>query len=309
MNKYIAEFFTSNKMTINGNEAYGVVRGYEVFGMLSVFDSADPFKLHVSFYATEEQKRNIEECLRRAEIKRMHFSFTEYGLYIGLNDLTVKKLAIRLPSIVDVIFGALDKNGASGWGYCPSCGKPVECPQDKTHTIGSVRVTLCDECFEKINKEITKSNKEFEQAPNNYLFGFCGALIGGIVGAALSVLIYVLGYVSSISAIVAVLLGSFLYQKFHGKPNAMMIVIVSATSLVCMAASIFITYVVAAGISAAEAGVNMTSMEAFKFLMSDAAFSRAFYGDLGMVLLFSAIGVGFEVFYLSKKIKRQKNIK
>lgn len=309
MNKHIAEFFTSNGMTISGNNAYGVVRGYETFGILLPLEPTDPFKLHVACYATEEQKHHIIDCLNRAEIKKMNFTFTEFGLYVGLNDFTIKKLADRLPSIAETIFGVLSESGALGYGYCPSCGAPIENPELRKRNVEGVEVTVCDECIGKLNETISADNKEFEQAPNNYVLGFCGALIGGLVGGALAVGLYLLGFVSSISAIVAVLLGAFLYQKFHGKPNAMMIVIVAATTLVCMAASVFIIYLVASGIAAVEEGVTLTAMEAFVVLMGNEEFSRAFYGDLAMSLIFSVIGIVFEIFYLSKKIKRQKNIK
>lgn len=309
MNKKFAAFFADNGMTVSGNTAYGYVRGYESNAVLTTLDSVAPFKLHIAFYATDENKRAIQDALRGAALKFFTFKFTPYGLIIGLNDLTTGKLIKRLPSVMDLVYGAISGNGGLGQGFCPVCGNRFECTDDKKHVIEGFTVSLDDECLSNINAVIEAENKDFKEAPNNYLLGFCGALVGGIVGGLLSAIIYALGFVSSITAIVAVLLGAFLYQKFHGKPNKMMIVIVSCTTLVCMAVSVLVVYIVAAGIAAKDADVTMTAFEAFKFLMSDKEFSGYFYRDLAMVLVFSALGIGLEIYYLINKVKRQKSIK
>lgn len=309
MNKGIAEFFAANGMTVNGNDAYGIVRGYETNGILHVMENVSPFKLHISFYATDEQKRAMENAFRNAAIKYFRFSFTPYGLLIGLNDITVKRLVNRLPSLFDLIYGIISENGGLGWGYCPVCGDSMENAEDKKHIIDGLVITLDDACVSNINAVIDAENQDFSEAPNNYIPGFCGAVLGGIVGGLLAVVLYYLGFVSALSAVVAVLLGAFLYQKFQGKPNKIMVVIVSFTSLVCMVASILIIYIVAAGAAAAEAGVAMTALEAFSYLMEDAEFAGYFFRDLAMVVIFSAIGIGVEIFNLAKKVQRKQSIR
>ncbi|MGN1098975.1 MAG: hypothetical protein ACI4S9_01395 [Christensenellales bacterium] len=308
MNKKFAAFFADNNMTVSGNTAYGIVRGYETNAVLSTMDTVSPFRLHIAFYATDDSKRAIQTALRDAAIKFFNFNFTPYGLQVGLNDLTIARLINRLPSVMDLIYGTLSDNGALGEGFCPVCGNPMEPSDDKKHVIDGLTVTLDDGCLSTINAVIDAENKDFAEAPNNYLFGFCGALVGGIAGGLLAVIVYALGFISSIASVVAVLLGAFLYQKFHGKPNKMMLVIVSCTTLVCMVLSVLIVYVAAAGMAAQEAGVAMSAFEAFAFLMKDAEFSVSFYTDLAMVLVFSAIGVGVEIYYLRNKVRRQKTI-
>ena len=87
-----------------------------------------------------------------------------------------------------------------------------------------------------------------------------------------------------------------------------MIVIVSLTTLVVLAATIPAIYIVAAGIAANEVGVSMSAIDAFQICMLDEEFSRMFYADLALVILFSVIGTVLEIFVISKQIKRQKNI-
>ncbi len=65
-----------------------------------------------------------------------------------------------------------------------------------------------------------------------------------------------------------------------------------------------------------EVGADMSAMEAFVKLMQSTevledmnrTFAEIFYTDLALVLLFSAVGIGLEIFVLAKKIKRKKTI-
>lgn len=195
-----------------------------------------------------------------------------------------------------------------GKGFCACCGKEIDEENSKKCNIDGFTITLSNECVNKENSSIQEANENFKNAPNNYLKGFIGALIGGIIGAGLSVLFYYLGFVSALSSIVSVLLGSFLYAKFGGKENKMMIVIVTITTLVCLIISHFATYIVVAGITAKENGLIMSSFEAFSIVMKDAEVSRAFYTDLVLIIVFALVGIGCEIYYLSKKIKRKKSI-
>lgn len=309
MNKKFAAFLTQYGMNVNGNSAYGTVKGYETNVFIRTLDNYFPFRLHISCYTTDEQKRNIEAALRNAAVKYCKTQFTQYGLGVFLNDITSGRLLKRLPALFELIYGILTENGALGSAYCPVCGKELTDTAHKAYQIDGVTVTLEEECVNTINAVITAENQDFSQAPNNYLKGFCGALIGGIVGGGIAAALYFVGFVSAISAIVAVVLGAFLYEKFHGKPNKMMIVIVSCTTLVCMVLSIFVIYIVAAGIAANDAGLSMTAFEAFSYCMTYSEFKRAFYVDLALLVVFTAIGIGVEIFALLNKIKRKSAIR
>ena len=51
-----------------------------------------------------------------------------------------------------------------------------------------------------------------------------------------------------------------------------------------------------------------SAIEAFKLLMQDDEFAQFFVSDLGLSLLFSVLGIGYQVYALSKAIKRRKAI-
>lgn len=309
MNKKLSALFTERYgLTVDKNTAYGKIRDYEVNAAVSTMDTAYPVRLFISFYATDEQKRSMDAAIGNLALKSFKSAFSRYGLTLGFNGFTMGQLLKRLPDALDKIFDIVAENGAMTSAYCPVCGKPLEEGTSKKCNIEGATVTIDNECVETINKEISAENKDFDDAPNNYLKGFIGALIGGLAGAAISVLLNFLGIVSAISAVVAVILGAFLYQKFHGKPNKMMILIVSVTTLVLMLATIPIIYITSAAIAANEVNANLTAIEAFMFCMEDAEFAAMFYTDLALVFIFTALGIGFEVYTLSKKIKRKNNI-
>lgn len=308
MNKKFEAFFSSYGMEVNGKFAYGTINGYEVNATVAQLDNVAPFKMHISFYATDDQKRAIEYSIKNLALKFFTMQFSPYGLSLGFNAITMNQLLKRLPDTLDTIFAILNENGALKSDFCPVCGNRLEPSTTKKCNIDGYTITLDSGCVNNINSVISAENQDFNEAPNNYLKGFLGALIGGLVGAVLSIILNVIGFVSSISAIVAIMLGSFLYQKFHGKPNKMMILIVSLTTLVLLAATIPVIYIAVSGFAAYYEGVNISALEAFQILMEDPEFAGMFYTDLALVVVFSAIGTGLQIYTLSQKIKRKKNI-
>ena len=309
MNKKLAAALAQCGFEVTNNAARGVVQGFEMNAAYNALDNSTPLTVHISCYTDDEAKRRICDVFRAEAIKFTKYSFTPYGFELGLNDWTAGRLAERIGTLIKFATDTLKANGAAGIDCCPVCGKPLAESASKPYAIGDAQITVHDSCIGDINKLIESENIDFENAPNNYLKGFLGALIGGVAGAALSVCIYIMGFISSIAAIIAVLLGSFLYKKFGGKPTIMMIVIVSVTTLVCMVVSIYATYITAAAISAAQLGLVMSPFEAFGIVMSDAEFAKGFYADLGMLVLFTVIGIGLMIFDMYKGIQRQKTIK
>lgn len=309
MNKKFTAFFNGLGMTVNKNYAYGEVNGYETNVRLNNFDTVAPLVIHITFYASDDAKREIANKLRSAAIKFCNFQFSPYGLTVGLNDMTGGRLLKRLNGIMDLLYNTITENGGSGVGYCPVCGKALEAEHTNRCQIDGFTISIDEECKTNLNALIEAENKDFKEAPNNYFRGFLGALVGALAGVAVAIVLNIAGFVSSLSAVVSSVLGAFLYEKFRGKPNKMMILIVSLTTLVCMAATVPAIYIVTAGIAANEVGVSMSMFEAFAICMRDGEFSRLFYCDLALVLIFSALGIGWNIFYLSKKIKRRQNIK
>lgn len=308
MNKAFTRFFTDRGMTVTGKRAYGTADGYEVNAVLHMMDPTAPLRFQFSCFATPEQRTAIEEAVGAANIPGMPLAaWTPWGLIIGLNAITAKKLLERLPGIYETLLQILKTNGARGVGYCPICGEPLP-PDSKQYQILESQVTLDPACLEQINAEIRSENDAYNAAPNNYLRGFGGALIGGLAGALVAYILFQIGFISAISVFVAIALGSFLYQKFGGKANKGMIAIVSATSFVFGIAAVFGAYLLEIRAMLDAEGVSMSVFEAFGTLMEDQKFLSAFMGDMAFTVLFSMIGVVCETVVLSRKIKRETEI-
>ena len=306
MNKKLTAFLTERGLTVDKNNAYGMLDGYETNIVYRPFDNVSPLFFHISCYTTDEQKRAIQQTLNAASIKYLKFAFSAYGLEVGLNDLTLGKLLKRLGDVLDKICSTLTDNGALGIGYCPVCGNALDFEQSKKCNVDGLTISIDNNCVDNINNLISAENKDFEAAPNNYLRGFAGAFIGGLVGVAIAVGFYVVGFISAISAFVAILLGEFLYRKFGGKPNKMMVVILSVTTFVMMMLAVVSIYLVAAAIGAGKVG--MDTFAYFELCMKDAEISAAFTRELILTAVFSVIGCGYEIFMLVKRIKRKTNI-
>lgn len=307
MNKKFAEFLTQRNLSVNGNLAYGVIDGFET----NVFYNAAatfPVQFHFSCFLDADRRSAALNLLTAQKPKQSVVQLTPYGLTLAVNDLTLNRLINSLDETLKNVCNVLHENGALGIGYCPVCGKELDFEQSKKCNVDGFTVSLDNDCVDSINASITQANKEFDQAPNNYLRGFLGALLGGLAGVALAVVLYLVGFISTISAFVSFYVGTLLYSKFGGKRNKVMIVIVTVTTVVLMLATTAATYVVEAGIAAAEAGLEMSGIDAFSYLMQDSEFAGYFYKDLALTLVFCAVGCGYEIFALNKKVKKAKTI-
>ena len=89
-----------------------------------------------------------------------------------------------------------------------------------------------------------------------------------------------------------------------------MIVIVTITSLICVVSSMFVIYIILSAQAAKEAGLIMTGLEAFTYLMNNVEeFRKAFFSDLAMSILFAVVGVILEIAVEVRKLKRPGKIK
>ena len=307
MNKKVISLLQQYGLTVTGNTAYGIMQGYETSLRSPSPMEQSAYYIHVNFYATDEKKQEIAAELGRTGIK-LTATPSAYGLTICFPAAFAGTLVKNLPVLFDRLIALLKQNELPGADTCPYDGKPLIEAEKKRCSINGFYVTLNNDCVSSINRQIEEENRAFANAPNNYMQGICGALLGGIVGAACTIALYYIGFVSSLSAIIAVLLGAFLYRKFGGKPNVMMIVIVSVVSLILIGAAFFVSYLIAAGTAAAEAGLHMSALDALLVCLDDSEFASAFYSDFAMLFVFTIVGIVIVVISLVRQIKRPKNI-
>lgn len=302
MHKTFKEFFEQKSLSIRGNGAHGILNGYETNYVITnnVF-------FHIAFYSTEDQKNAIANAVKIITDKNTQYAFDKFGVAISVtNMLTMGKTAEKVIKLSDDIGNILKENGALGAGYCPVCGRYTTEENSSVRNVDGLLITIDNDCVSQINEAILQENLEFENAPNNYVKGFFGALIGAAAGAIVAIILNIIGFYAGISSFVSVFVGILLYKKFGGKPNKMMLVIVTVTTFVTMIVAVMLIYLLAAvGLTEGRYGM----FEAFSVCMSyEEGFSESFIADMAMTLLFTVVGCVSEIVKTARAIKRTKNI-
>lgn len=309
MNKKFENYFKELGFEIQNNNAYGMLRNYETSVRVNMFDNKTPLMIHIAFYADGETKRNIVNQIRDLKIKNCLYESNVYGLMLGLNDLlSVGSLIKKLPNILDNILNVIEANNVLGTGYCPVSGDELG-EEAKKYSIEWLKLSLSDASVENLNAVIAEENKDFEEAPNNYLRGTIGALIGAAVGAISLIILFFVGFVSALSSFIAIALGTVLYKKFGGKPNRIMIVIVSTISILSMLLAVFLLYLFFGIAIAPEFGIRADGFDAFLQMMKVKEFATEFVTNLLLTLFFSVLGVVGQIVALFKSTQRASSIK
>lgn len=309
MNKKIGAFFEERGFAIEGNCAYGKIDNFDASVFVAILDNVAPVRIQLSLHAVGPTRSRILDELRALKFKFFRVEANLYGIVLGFNGMTINSLLKQLPDMLEKIVSVLNKNGALGTGYCPLCGKQLVEGSYKAYVVENwIKVNIDEECVGKLNNAITKENEDFAKAPNNYLRGTLGALIGAVAGTIGYIILANFGVIGAISAFLAVFLGGLLFQKFGGKPTKVMVLIVAALSILSQLVAVFYIYYSAASVLAIEYNFASTGMAAFKDMMSIAEFKSEFTYNLIMTIVFTLLGVGSYIFNLIRQTKRKSTI-
>lgn len=313
MNQKFQALCTEMGMEVKDNFAHGIVNGYETNVVYRTLSNIAPVTFHISFYASDVQRENIKHVLadelnrsfQKSSRLRYFYRMTAYGLTIGFNCMTVKQMIDRLPAYLDILYNVLNRFDAKGCNYCPLCGNEIDRFSATTVNLNGFLINIESDCIQKVNDATSEAQQAFEETPNHYLKGFWGALLGALCGAVVSIVIGLFGYIGAISAFVSVLVGTKLFTKFGGKSDIVMALIVGLTTLITITISVFILYFAMATIAAREAGILLDPLSAFVTCMSIDEFSRLFYFQLILSIVFTLIGI---VLYLLPQFKKRKQL-
>lgn len=307
MNKKIEEVLKKYNLNIENDRGYGTIKGYEVSVFYIPSNGMFPLQLIISTYMSNEQREKVSQELKQFHFKYCQYTFTRYGLILGLSGMSASAIAKVLPNVIDQSLDCLLENGALQQEYCPICGEEISSQTATKANIDGVNVTMHQDCMTKMHEEIQKMNETYEAMPNQFGKGFVGALIGGIAGSIIAFILYMIGFISAISAVVSVLLGAFLYRKFGGKPNGIMMITVFVTTLVLQLLTIFGIYILAATGLSVEEGYDFIGFTAFQHYMSDTGFVSSFVKDLLFSALFTIVGIVCEIGTLKQSMKKEKS--
>ena len=312
MNKHIINALKDYDFAFEKNTAYGHISGYEVNVVTSMYENG-PI-LYISTNLTSAQKNEFIVKLNAAKIALLRAEPFDYGIVIVVGAMTYagveKKCAKALPLIIEL----LESMQAPKGNICPQSGVEIDETNSKLSTISvgmsKVKVRLSNDAVAAINSGVEKANEEFNNAPNNYLKGFWGILIGAVAGALLTIILEMVGFIAAFSSIVAIFLGIFLYKKFGGKANAVMVIMSFVTTIVVILGMLTLIYIYLANAMVKEAELTYKGFEALSYcIKTTPKFASSFYGDLAMNGLFILLGEGFSLGGALKMIRRPQTVK
>lgn len=307
MNKKIENAVKQLGLNVEGNNAHGIYEEFEVNISYNLM-SRLPLTIQISTFIASEKWDNFFTTLKNAKIKYYNFTRTSYGLLIYATDMTAGTMAKNLKSKLDIIINYIKSYDGLNVNYCPVCGSKLNDLNKLQINDSGFIIGLDQDCKDRINEEILKRNEAYDNQPNNYLQGFGGALLGGAIAAILSFVLYLMGFISAIPALVGVTLGAYFYKKFGGKINRNMVFIVTGTMIVCLVGILLIIYLLASKAYAINAGYDYTLFEAFSFALDNVkGFREGVIRDFIMTIFFIILGAGYEVYLLSQQVRNVKD--
>lgn len=307
MNKKIENAVKQLGLNVEGNNAHGIYEGFEVNIVYNMMNRL-PLTIQISTFITDDKWDTFLTTLKNAKIKYYNFTRTCYGLLVCATDMTAGTMAKNLKSKLDIIINYIKSYDGLNANYCPVCGSKLDDLNKLQINDSGFIIGLDQDCKDRINEEIIKRNEAYDNQPNNYLQGFGGALLGGAIAAILSFVLYLMGFISAIPALVGVTLGAYFYKKFGGKINRNMVFIVTGTMIVCLVGILLIIYLLASKVYAINAEYDYTLFEAFSFALDNVkGFREGVIRDFIMTIFFIILGAGYEVYLLSQQVRNVKD--
>ena len=307
MNKHIINVLSKYNFTYNKYFGYGFIEDYEV-NVVNYPSSVGPTFVF-STYLTQSQKNEFIQRVNALKIKLVSCASFDFGVMVTIGAMTGKSFEPKFEETMPKILDILRELEAPKRNICPQSGVELNPVEQRTIVLNGVKIILSNGAIETINSYVTKENEDYKNAPNNYIKGFFGIVIGAIAGVALTIVLWYVGFVTTFAPLLSILLGVFLYKKFGGKQNWVMIVMSFVTTIVFILGAFIVVYAISASIAAAEVGYSFKLFEALKYALANAPeFKRTFYMDLALNTFFILLAEGFSIFRLVKDIKRPQQV-
>lgn len=204
---------------------------------------------------------------------------------------TMKKIQAFLEWFLPILQDA----GATGVNICPECG--CEITGGCWKMINGIAYYMHTACADKVCRDIGAAEQtRREEETGNYFTGLLGALLGAAVGAVLWAVIMYAGYIASIAGLAIGWLAERGYTLLKGKngKGKILILIIAVIFGVLVGNLGADVITIAAMIGDGEMGaMTFTDIPLFLTIMltEDASYMQATLSNIGMGLLFAALGV------------------
>ncbi len=310
MNKHIVNSLTEYNFTYDKNYGYGFINGYEVNVFNNVM-AAGPLFLFSTFLS-QSKKNDFLLKMNSFKIPLVQVGAFDFGVTILIGSMTGRSFEKKFTTVLSKILETLESLDAPKKDVCPQSGNVFDENADEFIFLPNtkIKIRVSNEGFTAINSTIEKINEDYRNAPNNYLRGFFGILIGALSGSVVAfVLGYFLNYITSLAPIISIIFGLFLCKQFGGKQNIVMIIISFVTTVIFILGALLFTYIFVANDLVAEAGYAYKGFNAFYYCLENSPeFKKAFVSDLMMSGLFTLL-IEVLCIFMFKAIKIPKNLK
>lgn len=204
----------------------------------------------------------------------------------------------------------LQQHQASTYNVCPACGTVVD--QGKWMLINGIAYFMHSSCAEKAVWDVNSENERRDREDaGSYLMGAIGAVLGAMLGAVVWAVVLLGGYVASLVGLLIGWLADKGYKLFRGKKGKGKIAIL----IIAIILGVVIGTIGAEAISLAQyidtpevrdwthAGIPLLLVMLF---VEGPEFRAAVLGNIGMGLLFAALGVYWLVIRAGKEVAGEK---
>ena len=300
----------ANSMNVAGGVAYGSLHGYST----TLSEGAGYKQIVISTRFPDVEKLNqLQSAVNGRNIARelriQNLSFAPNGVSVIFTDNpgTMKKIE----EFIAWFYPLLDQAGATGANVCAECG--MEAVVGSWKLIGGVALYMHDACAQRVARDIDAEYETLrEESTGSYGLGLVGALLGAALGAVVWALILLSGFVASIVGLLIGWLADKGYDLLKGKQGKGKIVILI----------IAVIFGVVAGTLAADA-ISLAQMidagemlgwemgdipHIMLMLFEDSGYVTATLSNVGMGLLFAAIGVFSLLHKTNKAVSKAKVI-
>lgn len=309
MNKYIIEALKDYNFEYDNNAGYGIIDGYEVNVINNPMATGPVFLF--STYLPQSKKNDFVIKMNSYKHPLVQTSYFELGVCVSIGSMTAKSFVNKFQTVIPTILLTLKELGAPTHEICPQSGENLDMESSKLISIidQRVKIRVTNKAVDVLNSIIEKNNEEFKTAPNNYLRGFGGILIGALAGVGVTVLFSILGYITAFSSLISIFLGTFLYAKFGGKQNVMMIIMSFVTTALAILLAVVLMYTYVASKALYDIDPTYQGFKDLEWALTNSEeFARLFILDIILNVVFMLLGAGISLFRLLKMIKRPKTV-
>lgn len=289
----LKKFALENGMQVSNGVGYGSLCGYA-----ATLTEGSGYKQIVfsTVFPEQAQKDAFLTAVNGVDVQRQYrvqkFDIMPRTIQVVFQDNpgTMKKIA----AFVDWIAPLLQQHGATKASVCAECGTQISAGCWKL--VDGVAYHYHETCAEKVRNEVVADNENRQiEAEGSYALGAVGALGGAAIGAVVWAIVLNMGYVASVVGFVIGWLAEKGYNLLRGKQGKGKIaILIVAILLGVLVGTISVdVYYLVTIIGEGETYLTYGDIPEFllQLFMEDAEYRGATLGNIGMGLLFAALGV------------------